>query len=70
MTWSRDFFNNILILGSFHLDSERRYWIKRIVIERNIRDISVDFGQKGTDVKILLTMSNNTLTVAKEDIKC
>ncbi len=57
------------ILDGLRLDSERRYWIVRKEIEGNISDIGVDIGQMSTGVEILLTMSDNTLTISEEYIK-
>jgi len=57
------------ILDGLRLDGERRYWIERRETEGNICDIEADTGQMSTGVEILLTMSNNTLTIAEEYIK-
>ena len=57
------------ILDGCILDGERRYWIERKKTEGNICDIDVNTGQMSTGVEILLTMSNNTLTIAEEYIK-
>jgi hypothetical protein len=57
------------ILNGLRLDGERRYLIERRETEGNICDIEVDNGQMNAGVEILLPMSHNTLTVAKEYIK-
>ena len=56
------------ILDGLRLDSERRYWIKRRVMERKISDIQVDAGHTSTDVKIAFPVSHNTSTRAGEYI--
>jgi hypothetical protein len=48
------------ILDGLRPDSERRYWIERKVMEKNINDIQVDSRQMSTGVEILLKMSHNT----------
>jgi len=57
------------ILDGLHLNSEKRYWIEREVMGRNISDIQVDSGQISTGVEILLKMSHKALTSSEEDIK-
>ena len=57
------------ILDGLRLDSERRYWIEHRDTEGNISDIGVDIGQMSTCVEILLTMSDNTLTITEEYIQ-
>ena len=57
------------ILNGLRLDSERRYWIERKIMERIISDIQVDSGQISTSVEILLPMPRNTLTSAEEYIQ-
>jgi hypothetical protein len=57
------------ILDGLRLDGERRYWIERREAEGNICDIEVDPRQMSTGVEILLTMSNNTFTIAEEYIQ-
>jgi len=57
------------ILDGLHLDSERRYWIEPKEAEGDFGDIEVDTGQESASVEILLTMSNNTLTIAEEYIQ-
>ena len=57
------------ILDGLQRDSERRYWIERKVLERNISDIRVNTGQMSIDVEILLPMSHKILTIPKEDIQ-
>lgn len=51
------------------LDGERRYWIEHKDTEGNISDVKVDIGQMSTGVEIVLPMSHNTLTIAKEYIR-
>jgi hypothetical protein len=57
------------ILDRFRPDSDRHYWIECNVMEKNISDIQVDYGQISTGVEILLKMSHKALTSAEEDIK-
>jgi len=57
------------ILDGLSLDSERRNWKERNVLDGNISDIEVDSGQISTGVEILLTMSHNILTNAEEHIQ-
>jgi len=57
------------ILDGLHLNSEKRYWIEREVMGRNISDIQVDSGQISTGVEILLKMSHKTLTSTEEHIQ-
>lgn len=57
------------ILDGLRPDSEKRYWIERKVMEKNINDIQVDSGQMSTSVEILLTMSHNAVTSAEENIQ-
>jgi hypothetical protein len=51
------------------LDTKRRYWIERKVMERSISDIQEDSGQIGTSVEILIKMTHKNLTNAEEYIK-
>jgi hypothetical protein len=72
MLWVRvrpDYEPLFSILDSLCRDSERRYWIKRKVMEKNISDIQVDSGQMSIGVEILLKMSHNTLTSTEEYIQ-
>ena len=48
------------IPDGLHLNSEKRYWIEREVMGRNISDIQVDSGQMSTGVEILIMMSHKT----------
>ncbi len=64
----RDYEPLFSILDGLRRDSERRYWIEREGMERNISDIQVDSGQISTGVEILLKMSPKTLTSAEENI--
>ena len=57
------------ILDGLRPDSEKRYWIERIVMGKNISDIHVDSGQMSTGVEILLTMSHKTLTSTEEHLQ-
>jgi hypothetical protein len=57
------------ILDGLCLDSERRYWIKRKIMGRNISDIHVYSGQIGTSVEIWFPKSHKTLTYAEENIQ-
>ena len=57
------------LMDGLRPDTERRYSIERKKTEGNISDIQVDTGQMSTSVEILLTMSNNTLTIAEEYIQ-
>ena len=56
------------ILDGLLSDSERRYWIEHREAEGNTSDIQVASEQMSTGVEILLQMSHNTLTRAKEYI--
>jgi hypothetical protein len=58
-----------LSLDGLRLDGERRYWIERRDTEGNIYDIELYTGQMSTSVEILLTMSNNTLTIIEEYVQ-
>jgi hypothetical protein len=62
MLWVRarqDYEPLFSILDGLHLDSERRYWIERKVMEKYISVIQVDSGQMSAGVEILLKMSHN-----------
>jgi hypothetical protein len=72
MLWVRarpDYEPLFSILDGLRRDSERRYWIERMVMEKNISDIQVDSGQMSTGVEILCKMSHKALTSSEEDIK-
>ena len=57
------------IIDGLRLDGEQRYWIAHRETEGNICDIEVDNEQMSAGVKIQLTMSHNTLTIAEEYIQ-
>ena len=57
------------ILDGLHPDGERRYWAEFIEAQEDNCDIEADTGQVSTGVEILLQMSHNTLTRAKEYIQ-
>jgi hypothetical protein len=66
---SNEYWSLFSILDGLLLDSKRRYWIERKVMERNISDMQVDYRQIRTCVEILLTMSHNILTSTEEHIQ-
>lgn len=53
-------------LGSLRLHGEKPYWIEQKETQGDVCDTEVDTGQESTGVEILLTMSHNTSTIAKE----
>ena len=57
------------LMDGLRADTERRYWTKDHSAEVNICDIREDLGQMGTEVKIFLPMSHNTLTSAEEYVQ-
>ncbi len=59
-----------IVANNLLLGDDRRYWVEHEIIENNIRNIQVDFGQIGTDVKVPLKMSHKTLRGTEEDIDC
>jgi len=57
------------ILDGLRADNGRRYWISENAIEVNTCDIGEDMGHTVTEVKIVLPMSDNYLTIAEEHIQ-
>jgi hypothetical protein len=54
------------ILDGMRQDADRQFWIERLEAQEDNCDIEVDTSQMITTVDILLSMSHNTLTSAKE----
>ena len=57
------------ILDGLRADTGWRYWISEHVIEVNTCDMGEDMGHTVTEVKIVLPMSHNYLTIAEEHIQ-
>lgn len=56
------------ILDGMGHDADRRFWIERLEAQENNCGIKADTGQTSTGVEIVLPMSHNILTRAKEYI--
>ncbi len=54
------------ILDGMRQDPDRRFWIEQLEASEDSCDIEKDKGQESTGVEIVLQMSHNTLTRAKE----
>ena len=56
-------------MDGLRADTGRRYWISEQSIEVNTCDMGEDMGQTVTEVKIVLPMSHNYLTITEEHIQ-
>ncbi len=56
------------ILDGLRQDADRRFWVEQMEAREDNCDIEEDTGQVSTGVEIVLQMSHNTLTRAKEYI--
>jgi hypothetical protein len=57
------------LMDGLQPDAGRRYWIREHSAEVDIGDIGEELRQMGTEVKIALPMSHNSLTKAEECVK-
>jgi hypothetical protein len=54
------------ILDGMHLDADRRFWIEPLEAPEDNCGIEEEKGQASTGVEIVLQMSQNTVTRAKD----
>ena len=57
------------ILDGMRQDADRRFWIEQMELQEDICDIIADTGHMSTGVEIVLQMSQDNLTGAKDYIE-
>ena len=64
-----DFDVRFQLLNNLRVDEQRRFWITYPEVDEDTCDIREDLGQMGTEVKIALPVSHNTLTIVEEYVQ-
>ena len=57
------------LLNNLRVDEQRRFWIAYSEVDEDVCDIREDLGQEGMEVKIVLPMSHNVLTIVEEYVQ-
>jgi hypothetical protein len=60
---SSSFFNNLRV------DEQRLFGISYLELDEDVCDMGEELGQMGTEVKIALPVSHNTLTIVEEYVQ-